>query len=110
MKSLLLTVTLFVLVTVLRAQDDLPFLSEDKNVRQGVMVEGVGGCLIVVQCLRIGASTYELFSSRSLVSSPAPQHGVLSALHCSTVSIAALPAGPQRWNHRRVLAAVTPRT
>lgn len=45
MKSLLLTVTLFVLVTVLRAQDDLPFLSEDKNVRQGVMVEGVGGML-----------------------------------------------------------------
>ncbi|XP_051039828.1 vomeronasal secretory protein 2-like [Phodopus roborovskii] len=32
MKSLLLTVTLFVLVAVLQAQDDLPFLSEDKNV------------------------------------------------------------------------------
>ncbi|KAL6034293.1 hypothetical protein STEG23_015035 [Scotinomys teguina] len=32
MKILLLTVTLFVLVTVLQAQDDLPFLSEDKNV------------------------------------------------------------------------------
>nr|XP_048288234.1 odorant-binding protein 2b [Myodes glareolus] len=32
MKSLLLTVTLFVLVTILHAQDDLPFLSEDKNV------------------------------------------------------------------------------
>ncbi|KAM7316705.1 hypothetical protein ACRRTK_024436 [Alexandromys fortis] len=32
MKSLLLTVTLFVLVIGLRAQDDLPFLSEDKNV------------------------------------------------------------------------------
>lgn len=39
MKSLLLTVTLFVLVAVLQAQDDLPFLSEDKNVRQGVMVD-----------------------------------------------------------------------
>lgn len=45
MKSLLLTVTLFVLVTILHAQDDLPFLSEDKNVRPGVMVEGVGGML-----------------------------------------------------------------
>ncbi|XP_005346787.2 odorant-binding protein 2b [Microtus ochrogaster] len=32
MKSLLLTVTLFILVTGLHAQDDLPFLSEDKNV------------------------------------------------------------------------------
>ncbi|XP_040600800.1 vomeronasal secretory protein 2-like [Mesocricetus auratus] len=32
MKSLLLTVTLFVLVAVLHAQDDLPFFSEDKNV------------------------------------------------------------------------------
>ncbi|XP_042133059.1 vomeronasal secretory protein 2-like [Peromyscus maniculatus bairdii] len=31
MQSLLLTVTLFVLVAVLQAQDDLPFLSEDKN-------------------------------------------------------------------------------
>lgn len=111
MKSLLLTVTLFVLVTILHAQDDLPFLSEDKNVRPREMVEGVGGgCLIVVQCLRIGASTHELFSSQSLVSSPAPQHGVLSALYCSAVSIAALPAGPQRWNHRRVPVAVTPRT
>lgn len=43
MKSLLLTVTLFVLVTILHAQDDLPFLSEDKNVRPREMVEGVGG-------------------------------------------------------------------
>ncbi|XP_037060312.1 vomeronasal secretory protein 2-like [Peromyscus leucopus] len=31
MQSLLLTVTLFVLVAVLQAQDDLPLLSEDKN-------------------------------------------------------------------------------
>ncbi|XP_059114800.1 vomeronasal secretory protein 2-like [Peromyscus eremicus] len=31
MKSLLLTVTLFVLVAVLQAQDDLPFLSEEKK-------------------------------------------------------------------------------
>lgn len=45
MKSLLLTVTLFILGTVLRAQDDLPFLSGDKNVRQGAMVEGVGEML-----------------------------------------------------------------
>lgn len=35
----LLTITLFVLVAVLQAQDDLPFLSEDKNVRQGEMVD-----------------------------------------------------------------------
>lgn len=45
MKSLLLTVTLFVLVAVLHAQDDLPFFSEDKNVRQGVMVDRVEGRL-----------------------------------------------------------------
>ncbi|KAL1763156.1 hypothetical protein HispidOSU_003571, partial [Sigmodon hispidus] len=32
MKRLLLTVTLSALVTVLQTQDDLPFLSEDKNV------------------------------------------------------------------------------
>ncbi|XP_036039399.1 vomeronasal secretory protein 2-like [Onychomys torridus] len=32
MKSLLLTVTLFVLVAVLQAQDDLPFLSEEKKI------------------------------------------------------------------------------
>ncbi|KAL1765382.1 hypothetical protein HispidOSU_011698, partial [Sigmodon hispidus] len=35
MKSLLLTVTLFVLVAVLQAQDNLPFLSEENKVRQG---------------------------------------------------------------------------
>lgn len=46
MKSLLLTVTLFVLVTILHAQDDLPFLSEDKNVRPREMVEGVGGGML----------------------------------------------------------------
>lgn len=38
MKSLVLTVTLFCLMPVLQAQDDLPFLSEDRNVRQGGMV------------------------------------------------------------------------
>ena len=71
--------------------------------------------MTVVQCLRIGASTHELFSSLSLVSSTAPQPGVLSALYCFAVSIAVLPAGmgppgPQSWTHRRVLVAVTPRT
>lgn len=39
MKSLVLTVTLFCLLTVVQAQDDLPFLSEDRNVRQGGMVD-----------------------------------------------------------------------
>ncbi|XP_050011132.1 vomeronasal secretory protein 2-like [Alexandromys fortis] len=82
MKSLLLTVTLFVLVIGLRAQDELPFLSEDKNVRQGAMVEG---CLTVVQCLRIGAGTHELFSSQSLVFSTAPQLGVLAEEPCGTI-------------------------
>lgn len=40
MQSLLLTVTLCVLVAVLQAQDDLPFLSEEEKVKQGGMVDG----------------------------------------------------------------------
>lgn len=37
MKCLLLTVTLFDLLVVLQAQDDLIFLSDDKKVRQGLV-------------------------------------------------------------------------
>lgn len=39
MQSLLLTVTLCVLVAVLQAQDDLPYLSEEEKVKQGGMVD-----------------------------------------------------------------------
>lgn len=67
MKCLLLTVTLFDLLVVLQAQDDLIFLSDDKKVRQGlVYVEG----LTAVQCLRTTASTLTL--SRECHS---PAHG-----------------------------------
>lgn len=98
MKSLLLTVTLFGLLALLQAQDDLPFLSEDRNVSQGGREGIVVGMFVL--CLWTEACTHELLIPLSLSANTAPLSGALSAFCCSPGSIAVLPAGMALLDYR----------